>query len=215
MKTAVSQFNVAGQIHRTKVRVAALASPTKGARIDWSRGVVHGVRPSAVGAQPRSERNRQTASLFERLSASKFPFRHPILHGLLFELRSFRHRIQLLWQRGGTRLLETGSVYQQTGPPSCLVLNRQTQLRTQGIQRLLSECPWLSGEDCYLFLMGWNRGWESCEGLDTAKSSGDMRDSFALHGRGNVTPPQAVQQSTKHDPSNPFPPRDSGSEDVI
>ena len=81
---------------------------TKGVRVDMSTGVVRGVPQSEVCAQLHSERYPKTASLLERLSASKFPFRHPILHGLLFELRSFCHRIQLLRQRGGTRLLETG-----------------------------------------------------------------------------------------------------------
>jgi len=94
-------------------------------------GVVYGVRRNGVCGHSHTERTLRNTSLLERLSVSKFPFRHPVLHGLLLELRSFRHRIQRLWQQGGTRFLETGPVYQQKGPLSHLVLNRQTQLRTQ------------------------------------------------------------------------------------
>jgi hypothetical protein len=79
-------------------------------------------------------------------------------------------------KRGGTRLLETGQVYQQKDHRSCLVLNKQTQLRIRGIRHLLSAYPWWSGEDCYLFPMGWNTGWESCEGLGMAESSEDKQD---------------------------------------
>src|SRR5260370_41612434 len=100
---------------------------TKGASLDWYKGVVSEAPESAAGVLPRTGQSQKNASLLERLSVSKFPFRHPVLHGLLLELRSFRHRIQLLWQRRGTRLLEIGLVYQQTCHPLHLVLNRQTQ----------------------------------------------------------------------------------------
>jgi hypothetical protein len=181
---------------------------TKGARVDWSTGTVCGVPRNAMGVRPRSEHYQKNASPLERLSVSKFPFRRPILHGLLLELRSFRHRIQLLWQRGGTRLLETGLVYQQTLPQSYPVLNKQTQLRTQGIKRLLAEFPWLTGEDCHLFLLGWNAGLESGVCLDTAQNSADIKDSFVLQECGHSMPLVAVQQSTKHDPLNRLPSRE-------
>ncbi len=178
---------------------------TKGASVDWSTGVVCGVHRSVTGVPLRTLPSQKNASLLERLSVSRFPFRHPVLHGLLLELRSFRHRIRLLWQLGGTRLLETGSVYQQTSHPLYLVLNRQTRLRTLGIQHLLAEQPWVSGEDCRLFLMGWNKGWESSEASDMANSSEDMRGSFAYPDRGNSMPPLVVQQSTKRDPQASLP----------
>ena len=148
---------------------------TKGACLDLSKGVFYHGSQSGDCVRPCSERYPRHASFWDRLAASKFPFRHPLLHGLLLELCSFRHRIRLLWKRGGTRLLEIGSVYQEQGHPSCLVLNRQTHLRTQGIQRLLSECPWLTGEDCHLFLTGWNAALESCECSGTERSSVDRR----------------------------------------
>jgi hypothetical protein len=113
------------------LRLCHRENPTKEVCVDWSMGVVYGVRRNGVCGHSHTERTLRNTSLLERLSVSKFPFRHPVLHGLLLELRSFRHRIQRLWQQGGTRFLETGPVYQQKGPLSHLVLNRQTQLRTQ------------------------------------------------------------------------------------
>jgi hypothetical protein len=149
---------------------------TKEAHVDPSRGVVCWGSQGGVDAQPYNERYPKNANLPEQPSASKFPVRHPILHGLFLELCSFRHRIQLLWQQGGTRSLEIGPVYQQTNSQSYPVLNKQTHLRIQGIQRLLAECPWLSGEDCRLFLLGWNRALESGAILDdTAQSNVDMQ----------------------------------------
>lgn len=154
---------------------------------------------------PRNGRYLRIANLLAGCSVSRLPYRLPRLYGLFLELRSFLHRIRLVWRRGGTCFLETGPVYQQTFLPSPLALNRQTQLRTHGIQRLLSDCPWLSGEDCYLFLMGWNVGWESCDGLDTAKSSADTGDSFTLqteNARQETMLRLAVQQWPKCGPSN-------------
>lgn len=118
------------------------------------------------------------ASLLEWLSVSKFPYRHPVLYGLLFELRSFLHRIQLVRKRGGTRSLEIGLTYQQQDAQSGLVPNSQTQARTLGIQKLLSAYPWVSGEDCHLFLIGWNAAQEWRESFDIVKSSGDKQDSL-------------------------------------
>src|ERR1700722_17961266 len=89
---------------------------TKGGSLDLSIGVVRRGYQSGVGVLPRNERSLKSARVSEWLSASKFPFRHLILHGLFLELRSFLYRIQLLLQRGGTRPLEIGLVYQR----SCL-----------------------------------------------------------------------------------------------
>lgn len=149
------------------------SSPTKAAYGELPTEPFY-LSKNGVYVPPRNGRYLRIASLLAGFSISRLPYRFPRLHGLFLELCSFRHRIQLVWRRGGTCFLETGPVYQQTSLQSHPVLNRQTQLRTQGIQRLLSEYPWLSGEDCNLFLMGWNKGWKSCETLGTANSSGDM-----------------------------------------
>jgi hypothetical protein len=71
------------------------------------------LRRSGACAHRRIKLYLKNASLLERLSVSKFPFRHPVLYGLFLELRSFAHRIRSLVKRGGTRPLEIGSVYQQ------------------------------------------------------------------------------------------------------
>jgi len=63
---------------------------------------------SGAYAQPRTKLCPKSASLLERLSVSKFPFRHPVLYGLFLELRSVAHRIRSLMKRGGTRPLEIG-----------------------------------------------------------------------------------------------------------
>jgi len=136
---------------------------------------VSGIHRSAICAQPRTERCQKTSNLLERLSMSKFPYRHPVLYGLLFELRSFGHRIQSLRKRGDIRPLEIGFVYQPLDAHGCLVRNKLTQARSTGIQQLLAEYPWLSAEDCYLFLVGWNAGREWHESLGTAENSDDRQ----------------------------------------
>jgi hypothetical protein len=130
------------------------------------------IRRTVVGDPPRIAQCPKTASLLERLSVSKFPFRHPVLYGLLLELRSFSHRILCLGRQGDIRALEIGLVYQRSFPETNLVLNRRTQARTQDIRKLLSDSPWLTTEDCRLFLTGWDRGQEYGEGSGTLKNSG-------------------------------------------
>jgi hypothetical protein len=103
--------------------------------------------------------------------------RHPVLHGSLLDFRSFLYRIRLLWKRGGTRSLRIGWVYQQRGAQQGLALNRETQARSMGMQQLLFDCPWLSSEDCHLWLIGWNAGREWRESLGTAENNDDRRDS--------------------------------------
>jgi hypothetical protein len=133
-----------------------------------------------VYVPPRNERRSRISTFLAGFSVSKFPYRYPRLHALFLELRSFRHRIQLVWQQGGARLMQTGPVYQPQSHQTYLELNRQTQLRTQGIQHLFSGCPWLSGEDGHLFLMGWNMGWESRDGLDNAEKRADTQFPLRL-----------------------------------
>jgi hypothetical protein len=130
------------------------------------------IRRSAACDQPSSEHHPRKSNLWEQLSASKFPWRFPVLHGLFCELRSFYHRIRLLWKRGHTRQLETGYIYQPSQIPEYLELNKRTQARTLGIQKLLSDFPWMSAEDCYPFLLGWDAGEEWCEHLNSVKNDG-------------------------------------------
>ena len=129
--------------------------------------------PSAIGAQPNIVRTRKTSSLLKWLSVSKFPFRHPVLYGSLLELRSFLHRIQSLRKQGDILPLEIGLAYQQSSDPKYLVRNRRTQARSQGIQKLLSGSPWLSTEDCRLFLKGWDSAEELGKGSCIEENSVD------------------------------------------
>jgi hypothetical protein len=169
-----------------------------------SQRVSSGVLPlghSEVDAQPHIARSLQNSSFWERLSVSKFPYRHPVLYGSLLELRSFAHRIRSLVKRGDIRPVEIGFVFQQSPFQQHLVRNRRTQARTTDIQKLLSDCPWLSGEDCYLFLQGWIAGEEWHRSLGTAESGGYSRDLYSRSNSAtaNATPPQATQQSTIRD----------------
>jgi len=133
-------------------------------------------RQSGAGAPRRTLQCRQNASLLERLSVSKFPRHYPRLYGLLFEVRSFRHRIQLLWRRGSTRQLEMGSVFVEASP-GFLSRNKRTQARSKDIQKLLADCPYLSFEDCHLFLLGWDagEGWHMTSAPCTEESSSDKQ----------------------------------------
>ncbi|HTC47094.1 MAG TPA: hypothetical protein VK722_07210 [Candidatus Aquilonibacter sp.] len=115
-----------------------------------------------VGGDQGRDNRGQTSSLWEQLSLSKFPYRWKLLYGLLLEIRSFYHRILLLQKRGCIRQLEMGLVYEKANDGS-LTLNKQTRARTQDMQRLLASLPWLSPEDGYLMLLGWNAGSESRE----------------------------------------------------
>ena len=119
--------------------------------------------------------SQKTATLWEWLSASKFPYRHPVLYGSLLELRNFAHRIQSLRKQGDIRPAEIGLVYQQSPLPGYLVRNTRSQGRSRGIQKLLSHSPWLTTEDCRLFLAGWDMAEEWRERLDTEDSSGCKR----------------------------------------
>lgn len=149
----------------------------------------------------------KNASLLERLSVSKFPYRHPVLYGSLLELRSFLHRIQSLRKQGDIRPAEIGLVYQQSPVRGYLVRNMRSQARTQGIRKLLCDSPWLTTEDYRLFLAGWESAeeWRARVGsAENSEYSQDL-DSSSSSATGNLTPPIVVQQSTKHDRSNPQP----------
>jgi len=161
------------------------------------------IRQSAAYALPRTGRCRKTATFLERLSLSKFPSQYPVLYGSLLELRSFFHRIQSLARRGDILSLEIGPVYQQRDAQRGLVRNKRTQARKMGIQKPLSDFPWQTGEDCHLFLCGWNAA-EEWVGLSfgSAKSNANIQveeSSSAYPDGGNSMPLSAVQQSAKRD----------------
>jgi hypothetical protein len=169
-----------------------------------SQRVSNGALPlgrSEIGGQLRKELCPKNASLLIPLSVSRFPQRHPVLYGSLLELRSFGHRIRFLVKRGGIRPAEIGPVYQQSPVPGYLVRNTRSQARIQGIQKLLSDSPWLTTDDCHLFLAGWDSAEEWRASSDTAESGGYSRDldSRSSSARANATPPQGVQQSTRCD----------------
>jgi|ERR1035441_9656683 hypothetical protein len=147
------------------------------------------IRQNAICAPPRTERCRRIASLLERLSTSRFPFRHPVLHGLILELCSFAHRTRLLWKRGDTRSVEMGSVWELDAQQH-LVPNRRTQARNADIQKLFSEYPWCSPEDWHVFLLGWDAGSEWRKNYDTAETGDDtQQDSFCPPSRGRLYDP--------------------------
>jgi hypothetical protein len=133
------------------------------------------IRRGGACAPQHKARSPKRTSLLERLLVSKFRYRYPVLYGLFFELRSFLHSIQPVRKQGGTRSLEIGSVFQQQDAQPYLVRNMRTQARTRDIQKLLSDCPSLSAEDCHLFLRGLDAGQEYSESFDTAGSCGDMQ----------------------------------------
>jgi hypothetical protein len=117
----------------------------------------------------------KTSILWERLSTSRFPYRHTRLYALLLELRSSYHRILLVWKRGDIREIQTGLVWEKISP-ECLTLNRRTLGRKTDMQLLLSSLPWLSPEDWHLFLLGWDGGWE-CR----ANTSMELNSGNGLH----------------------------------
>jgi hypothetical protein len=154
------------------------------------------IHRSAACVHSRTAPSRKTPSLLERLSLSKFPWRHPVLYGSLLELRSLVGRIQCLRRQGDIRPIEIGLVYQQTSAGSHLVRNRRSQARSRGIQQLLAACPWASNEDGRLFLAGWDAAEEWREILDSAENSERSQDSSAYPDDGNSMPLSAVPQST-------------------
>lgn len=120
---------------------------------------------SEACVQPRIAQSRRNASFWEWLLASSFPYRHPVLYGSLLELRNCLHRIQSLRKQGDIRPAQIGPVYQQSQLPGYLVRNKRSQGRSLGIQKLLSDSPWLTTEDCRLFLAGWDTAEEWRDGL--------------------------------------------------
>jgi hypothetical protein len=125
-----------------------------------------------VGVLPSIAMNLRTASPSVEPMVSTFPYRHPLLHGSFLELCSLFHRIRSLWKRGRIREIEIGLVYQQSLSLGFLVRNERTQGRIQGIQKLLSDFPFLSGEDLHLFLLGWDAAEEWQNRMDTLESNG-------------------------------------------
>jgi hypothetical protein len=122
---------------------------------------------------PRSEQTRRNAILRGRLWVSNFLYRHDVLYGSLLELRNSCHRIHSLWKQGCIRPAEIGPVYQQSPVPGLLVRNTQSQGRSLGIQKLLSDSPWMTAEDCAIFLLGWDKAeeWRARDPCDMEHST--------------------------------------------
>jgi hypothetical protein len=150
--------------------------PKKEVFLDASQGVVLMGR-GVIGDRSDNGQSPEIANPSVLPSVSKFPFRFPRLHGLFWELCSFLHRIQLVWQRGGTRPLEIGSVYQRQDNQTSYRVNMQTRARILDMQRLLVNFPSCSGQDCQFFLLGWNAGSEWNDGLDNPDNSVDRQYS--------------------------------------
>jgi hypothetical protein len=129
------------------------------------------IRQSGACVQPRIAQNPRTASFWERLGVSTFLWRFPVLYGSFLELRNCAHRIQSLRKQGDILPAEIGLVYQRSQAPAYLVRNRRSQGRSLGIRKLLSDSPWMTTEDCRLFLAGWDTAEEWRERSDTEDSS--------------------------------------------
>src|SRR5258708_24193402 len=136
---------------------------------------VCGTRQNEGCVQPNSGSNLENANLWERFSASRIPYRYPVMYESICLLRSCGHRIRSLWRRGYILRAETGPVYQQSSPLGYLERNERTQARSQGIQKLLSESPWLTTEDFRIFLAGWDMAEEWDGGLGMKDSSADRQ----------------------------------------
>jgi hypothetical protein len=113
------------------------------------------------GDRSRTSKSGRIAIAWERLSASKFPYRCQLLYGLLLELRSLHHRIRRLWKRGDILQPQMGPVWEKT-TPGHLIPSERTRARIRDTQQLLVCQPWLSPEDWQLFLLGWDAGSEYC-----------------------------------------------------
>lgn len=170
---------------------------------------------------PGSVLIRQIANFLDQFSADRLGHSFPRLHGLFSELCSFRHRIRLVWQRGGNRPLQMGWLHRVDPQSGKVVENTRTQARTRDIGRLKDECPWMSCEDAYLFLLGWDFGWDlgfdlgwesNAHNRENTETSADSKNSFDSFGktprRGNLTPRLAVPQSTKCDRQSLLPSRE-------
>jgi len=129
-----------------------------------------GIDPNGVDGQPHTVQSHRSASLWDWLWASTFPCQYPKLYGSLLELRNCTHRIQSLWKQEGIRYARIGPVYQPSEVAGHLLLNKRTQGRSLGIQKLLSDSPWLTSDDSCLFLAGWDAAEEWRERLDTQDS---------------------------------------------
>jgi hypothetical protein len=132
---------------------------------------------------PRNRLYLRIATLLVGFSVSRLPYRFPRLHGLFSELRSFRQRIRLVWQRGESRPLQMGPLYRVDSQSGVMVENTRTQSRIRDIQRLKLECPWAACEDAHFFLLGWDAGWESSGAWGNPKTSVDTKNSSFLAGQ--------------------------------
>jgi hypothetical protein len=139
-------------------------------RIAPSNGL-HGSHQNEADVQLRISQGPKSANLWERLSESRIPYRYPVLYGSFLELRNCFHRIRSLQKQGNIRPAEIGSVYQQSPVPGYLERNKRSQGRSLGIQKLLSDSPWLTTEDFRLFLAGWDMAQEWDDRLGTQDSN--------------------------------------------
>jgi hypothetical protein len=123
---------------------------------------------------------RRIATFLDQFLVSRFPYRFPKLRGLFSELRSFRHRIAPVCQRGESRPLQMGPLHRTDARSGAMVENTRKQSRIRGIERLRLEYPWAPCEDGYLFLLGWDAASESNDALGSLKTSGDNKNSSFL-----------------------------------
>jgi hypothetical protein len=128
------------------------------------------IHPNEVGGYSCNAQIPKSANLFEILSRSMIPYHCPLLYESFLELRSLLHRIRLLRKQESIRLAQIGPVHQLSQPHAHLVPNKRIHARSQGIQRLLSDFPWMTTWDCQMFLSGWDAAEESCGHSDNVSN---------------------------------------------
>jgi hypothetical protein len=130
------------------------------------------------------------------------------LRALLPELRSLRHRMELVleihaWEHLGYREpLPSVFVWAET-----LEAKNATRAYMRYTEQLLARFPFLTIVDLSLVEQGWMAGWElGCRNCNAQSQS--SHPASANPDGGNSMPPSGVPQPSKREPSNPLPSRE-------
>src|SRR6266446_7997393 len=98
---------------------------------------------------------------------------------LVSEVRSFPHRIRMLFQKTN-RPLDLGPLYEEL-PSGELVPCKATIARTQYVEFLLARYPWASDADILLALDGWDKGTECFLRSQDTGSMGEVEARGQYH----------------------------------
>ena len=130
--------------------------------------------------------------------------------GFLRECRSFYHRMGNLDIVSAVRFGAGSDLAPQIPRASHHPLCNRTNLRIRDTKTLFARLPWVTPWDVELFVSGWELGAKSAA-LDACNCEIYRRlpipnNSASANPDGsNSMPPSEVQQSPRHDPSNPLP----------